>query len=103
MRGLKSFLTFVVVLAIIGGGAYAGWYFLIKDKVKDQTPEQAACSTEKGMVQEAVKKATIDRTQANLDDITPDVYIHRSDARKYYTWGGTPPNFVIQPIGAPPC
>ena len=103
MRGLRTFLTFVIVLGVIGGGSWAVWEYVVKDKVNDKTPEERACLEEKGVVEEAVKKAVIDRKAANLDDITPEIYIHTKTARIYYTWTGTPPDFIVTPLGTPPC
>jgi len=100
VKNFRSLLGFLLVLAIIGGGAYAGYYYLIKGKVTDVTPAMRDCRTEKDMVTAAVQQAS-SSTQSKLVD--PSSYMRNTAALKYYEWGGTAPVFNVVPIGKPPC
>lgn len=105
MRAFKSLLSVLILFAVIGGIAYGGYYFFIKDDVKDATPEQIACRTEHDMVSDAVKQANkLHDTTPGLG-VDPSQYIHIAEAQKYYTWNAVQPggSFAVQPIGQPPC
>lgn len=102
---MKGLLKLLVLLAVLGGIGYAAWYYGIKDK-KDETPAQAACKTERGMVQQAIDKATADVQKGGaggLGVIDPGTYIHDSEAPQYYTWTTAPMGWALQPVGTPPC
>ena len=101
---MKSFVKLVLVLAVLAGAGYGAWYFIGKDRT-DQTPEQKACATERGMVQQAIDKATKDAQggAASLGVIDPGTYIHVSTPPVYYTWTTAPMGWKLQPVGTPPC
>lgn len=105
MRAFKSLLSVLILVAVIGGVAYGGYYFFVKDKVEDATPEQRECRTEHDMVIDAVKQANkLHDTTPGLG-VDPSQYIHVAEARKYYTWNAAAPGgrFAVQPIGQPVC
>ncbi len=103
MKNFRSLSGFLLALAIIGGGAYAGYYYLVKDKVKDSTPAMKECRTEKDMVTDAVKQASELSTRSKPGLISPNDYMRKSVDLKYYQWAGTAPDFAVEPIGSPPC
>jgi hypothetical protein len=99
MRNFLSFLALLIVLAAIGVGGWYGYKELSKD---DAPPEVEACKNEKGMIEEAVKQAN---TRLADSGLTNPASYYTDDAKlTYYIWAGdAAPNFVVQPIGTPPC
>jgi len=101
---MKGFVKLVLVLAVLAGAGYGAWYYIGKDHT-DRTPEQKACATERGMVQQAIDKATKDAQAgaSGLGIIDPGTYIHVSTPPTYYTWTTAPMGWKLQPVGTPPC
>jgi len=98
VKNFLSFLGFLIVLALIGGGGYLAYDHY---KAKEDSPVVKACKVEKGMLDEAVKQANARTGDGDLTD--PSSYYTSQVALTYYHWAGQRPNFLVTPLGTPPC
>ena len=103
MRAMRSLLNLLIILAIVGGGAFAIYHFTIQDKVKDTTSATKLCVTERDMVKDAIKQATELHGRSGIDIVDPGTYIHVNTPPKYYSWTGHDGLWAPLPIGTPPC
>ncbi len=100
---MRSLLRLVVFLAVAGGLSYAGYVYLVKDKVVDTTPAEKACKVEKGMIEKSIEAAVKERQSTGLELADPSTFIDKSATLEYYTWEPGGFGWVPKPIGTPPC